>query len=103
MFGPFVSMPKAGVLGMNRRNVEYILRPNPRSRFPLLDDKLRAKELALRHGIPTPPLYHVISHHGAIRRFDEALGDREEFVLKPARGGGEAASFSWWGAGVGNS
>lgn len=88
MFGPFLSMRKAGVLGMNRRNAECILRLNPRSRFPFVDDKLRTKELALKYGIPTPPLYHVISHHGAIHRFDEVLRDREEFVLKPARGGG---------------
>jgi alpha-L-glutamate ligase-like protein len=53
-----------------------------------VDDKLLTKELASRHGIPTPPLYHVISHHGDIHRFDQALRDREEFVLKPARGGG---------------
>ena len=73
---------------MNRRNEEYIMRFNRRSSFPLVDDKLLTKQLALKNGIPTPPLYHVISHHGGIVGFDRALSDQQEFVLKPARGGG---------------
>jgi alpha-L-glutamate ligase-like protein len=73
---------------MNRRNAEYIMRFNRRSSFPLVDDKLLTKQLALKHGIPTPPLYHVVSHHGDIAGFDKALADRQQFVLKPARGGG---------------
>jgi alpha-L-glutamate ligase-like protein len=73
---------------MNRRNAEYIMRFNRRSSFPLVDDKLLTKQLALKHGIPTPPLYHVVSHHGDIAGFDDALTDQREFVLKPARGGG---------------
>ncbi|RPJ08611.1 MAG: alpha-L-glutamate ligase-like protein [Deltaproteobacteria bacterium] len=46
------------------------------------------KQLALKQGIPTPPLYHVVSHHGDIAGFEGALANRQEFVLKPARGGG---------------
>lgn len=84
----FLSLRKAGVLGMNRRNTQYIMRFNRRSGFPLVDDKLLTKQLALKHGIPTPPLYHVISHHGDIAGFERALCDREEFALKPARGSG---------------
>ena len=84
----FLSLRKAGVLGMNRRNAEYIMRFNRRSSFPLVDDKLLTKQLSLKFGIPTPPLYHVVSHHGDIAGFERALSDRQEFVLKPARGGG---------------
>jgi len=84
----FLSLRRAGVLGMNRRNAEYIMRFNQRSSFPLVDDKLLTKKLALKHGIPTPPLYHVVSHHGDIAGFERALADRQQFVLKPARGGG---------------
>jgi len=84
----FLSLRKAGVLGMNRRNTQYIMRFNRRSGFPLVDDKLTTKHLALKHGIPTPPLYHVISYHGEIAGVEKALGDREEFALKPARGSG---------------
>ena len=42
----------SGVLGMNRRNAEYIMRYNPRSAFPLVDDKRLTKQLAKEHSIP---------------------------------------------------
>ena len=79
---------EAGVLSMNRRNAEYIMPCNPRSAFPLVDDKVLTKRLAESHGIPTPPLYLVIEHHGEIGGLSAALGDHREFVVKPARGAG---------------
>ena len=77
-----------GVLGMNRRNAEYIMRSNPRSSFPLVDDKLKTKQLAEAHQIPTPPLYHVIEHHGDIPGLEKVLSGHQDFVIKPARGAG---------------
>jgi alpha-L-glutamate ligase-like protein len=77
-----------GVLGMNRRNAEYIMCRNPRSSFPLVDDKLLTKDLAEKHQIQTPPLYHVIEYHGDISGLKKAMGDLHEFVVKPARGAG---------------
>jgi len=77
-----------GVLGMNRRNAEYIMRSNPRSFFPLVDDKLKTKKLAEAHQIPTPPLYLVIEHHGDIPTLERELGGYQNFVVKPARGAG---------------
>jgi alpha-L-glutamate ligase-like protein len=77
-----------GVLGMNRRNAEYIMRCNPRSVYPLVDDKLLTKRLAEKHQIPTPPLYHVIQYHGDIVGFKKALGNQRQFAVKPARGSG---------------
>ncbi len=79
---------EVGVLGMNRRNTEYIMRFNPRSFFPLVDDKLKTKQLAKAHQIPTPPLYHVIEHHGDIGDLGKLVSDHQEFVVKPARGTG---------------
>lgn len=79
---------EAGVLGMNSRNALYILPSNPRSLYPLADDKVRTKLLAEEFQIPTPPLYHVIEFHGDIKGFEEKLKGRPEFVLKPARGSG---------------
>jgi alpha-L-glutamate ligase-like protein len=78
----------AGILGMNRRNAEYILRCNPRSSFPFVDDKVMTKRLAVEHGIPIPELFHVVEQHGDIRHFEKKLGGRDEFVVKPARGAG---------------
>jgi alpha-L-glutamate ligase-like protein len=77
-----------GVLGMNRRNADVIMAYNPRRAFPLVDNKLLTKERAAAHGIPTPELYHVVSHHGAVRGFREAVRGFREFVVKPARGAG---------------
>lgn len=77
-----------GVLGMNRRNADYIMRFNPRSSFPLVDDKLRTKQLAEGLRIPIPPLYHVIEHHGDIPGLKGVLGGHQDFVIKPARGAG---------------
>ncbi len=79
---------EVGVLGMNRRNAEYIMRSNPRSLFPLVDDKLKTKQLAEAHQIPTPRLYHVIEHHGDIPTVEKELGVYRDFVIKPARGAG---------------
>lgn len=77
-----------GILGMNGRNADYIMAMNDRSAFPLVDDKIITKRLAEEFLIPTPRLYHVIEHHGDIRNVEQALGDRREFALKPARGSG---------------
>ncbi|HMK44384.1 MAG TPA: alpha-L-glutamate ligase-like protein [Dissulfurispiraceae bacterium] len=79
---------RAGIIGMNCRNAEYIMRMNPRSLFPLVDDKEMTKQLADHHGIPTPPLYHVVRHHGDVRHFRAAIEERRSFAIKPARGSG---------------
>jgi len=86
--GPFSWLKAAGVLGMNRRNAEYIMRWNPRSRYPLVDDKIITKELAGRHAIPTPPLIKIIRHHGEVKKLAHILGEQREFAVKPARGSG---------------
>jgi alpha-L-glutamate ligase-like protein len=84
----FRRLREAGVLGMNSRNADYIMRWNPRSNYPIVDNKLLTKELAKKHQIPTPALYYVVEHHGNIAGLEEALGGRSEFVVKPARGTG---------------
>jgi len=84
----FQGLNDAGILGMNRRNAEYIMRYNARARFPLVDNKVLTKKLAQRYNVPTPEIYHVIEHHGDMARLDEALGEHKEFALKPARGSG---------------
>ena len=42
---------RAGVLGMNGRNGDYIMMCNARKLYPLVDDKLLTKELAQRAGL----------------------------------------------------
>jgi alpha-L-glutamate ligase-like protein len=85
---PYSWLHKAGILGMNERNADYIMRANPREAFPLVDDKVETKNLAKTHHIPTPALYHVIRFHGDIRRSRKVFEEHREFVAKPARGSG---------------
>jgi len=79
---------EVGVLGMNRRNADFIMRYNPRRLFPVVDEKVNTKQLAARHGIPTPELFYVVEQYGDVRHFEERIGKRQEFVVKPARGSG---------------
>ena len=74
-----------GLLGMNRRNSQYILTHNARKYYPLVDDKLQTKELLDSHGIPTPELYFPIHGNFELRLLREIKFLRE-FVVKPARG-----------------
>jgi alpha-L-glutamate ligase-like protein len=87
MFGA-KQLAEAGVLGVNQRNVDFIMRLNPRRFYPRVDDKLITKTLAIDAGMAVPELYGVISHQGDVRRLPETVGDRESFVIKPARGSG---------------
>ena len=75
-----------GVLGMNRRNAACILDHNPRSKYPLVDDKMRLHRLCATIGVPTPEVYAEIDSFGTLPRLSELLGDRGDFVVKPNRG-----------------
>jgi alpha-L-glutamate ligase-like protein len=79
---------RAGVLGLNRRNADYVSLLNPRRLYPLVDDKLRTKELAIQAGIAVPELYGVIGLQHEIRDLPRIIEGREQFVLKPAHGSG---------------
>jgi alpha-L-glutamate ligase-like protein len=75
-----------GILGMNRRNAAYILDHNPRALFPVVDDKLRMRDLCRRIRVPTPEVYVEISSYSMLRHLADLLGNREDFVIKPNRG-----------------
>ena len=77
---------RCGVLGMNRRNADYILPCNPRSCYPQVDDKLLTKQICERRGIPVPRTFAVIERQGDVRKFPGLLGDRRQFVVKPTAG-----------------
>jgi alpha-L-glutamate ligase-like protein len=86
MFARARKLGQEGVLGLNKRNGDYILRFNPRGRYPLVDDKLQTKQLALAAGIAVPSLYGVIRTQHDIRTLPEIVRARPQFVLKPAHG-----------------
>jgi alpha-L-glutamate ligase-like protein len=77
-----------GIMGINRRNADYVLKYNKRSLYPIVDDKIVTKERAIQAGIHVPQMYGVISTEKEISRLDEIIGDRDDFVIKPAKGAG---------------
>jgi alpha-L-glutamate ligase-like protein len=85
---PWTKLRKLGVMGLNERNADFILPYNPRRNYPLVDNKLLTKELALRAGIPVPPLYGVVEIIHEIEHLDRFLKDYDDFVIKPAHGAG---------------
>jgi alpha-L-glutamate ligase-like protein len=77
-----------GVLGLNERNSDFIMRLNPRRLYPRVDDKALTKELAVAAGMAVPELYGIISNQGEVRRFTQIVAERNSFVIKPAQGSG---------------
>ncbi len=82
------TLNQRGVLGLNRRNSEYIGVYNERRRYPLVDNKLLTKELAAAAGMAVPELYGVIETQHDIRDLPRMVASHERFVLKPAHGSG---------------
>lgn len=85
---PSRRLRELGLLGMNQRNGDYILRYNPRRFYPLVDDKLRTKKMAQEAGIAVPELYAVIEAEYQIAGLSEMLAPYDEFAIKPAHGSG---------------
>jgi alpha-L-glutamate ligase-like protein len=81
-------LKKLGILGMNRRNAEYIIDRNPRAHFPLVDDKRRMRDLCADIGVPSPRILAEIRSPAALSRLDQYLQGHDDFVLKPNRGSG---------------
>lgn len=82
------SLRRGGVLGLNERNAEYISRMNPRRLYPLVDDKVLTKKLALKANMAVPEMYGVITNQSDVKRFAEIVQGHESFVIKPANGSG---------------
>ena len=88
MFSLKKQLSGIGVLGINRRNAEYTFKYNSRDRYPLVDDKLQTKKLAIEADIAVPELYGVIETEYQVRHFAEMIEPYAEFAVKPSRGAG---------------
>jgi len=88
IFSRAQQLRETGVLGLNERNTDYIMRLNPRRLYPRVDDKALTKELAIDAGMAVPELYGIISNQGEAREFGAIVGERDSFVVKPAQGSG---------------
>jgi alpha-L-glutamate ligase-like protein len=88
MFWRAPKLNRLGVLGINRRNRDFVMRYNERKYYPFADDKLRTKSIAIAAGIAVPDLYGVIETQRDIRNLPQILDGRDGFVIKPACGSG---------------
>ncbi|MGD0899671.1 MAG: alpha-L-glutamate ligase-like protein [Thermoguttaceae bacterium] len=79
---------REGVLGINRRNGEFVLPANPRRYYPRVDQKHLTKLICHRGEIPVPETYAVIRRNGDAPKFLDLIGRREQFVIKPGAGSG---------------
>lgn len=88
LFKRYRELKENGVLGINARNYDYILKLNNRKYYPLVDDKLQTKTVALNNGINTTKVIGVISFGYEIKNILNIVKNYKEFVIKPAQGSG---------------
>ncbi len=85
---PWRRLEALGILGMNKRNGDYIAIYNRRSLYPLVDDKVKTKHLAVTNDVAVPKLYAVIEIEKQIRTISKQLEQYNDFVVKPSHGSG---------------
>ena len=73
---------------MNARNFNVIGKYNKRCLYPLVDDKVKTKELANNIGISTPKLIGKIECQYEVKDILKIIEGYSEFVIKPAQGSG---------------
>ena len=76
------------VLGLNRRNQEFLAALNPPQVIGLVDHKVRTKAVLQRGGLPVPATFGCYSHQRELRLLAREAERHADFVLKPARGAG---------------
>lgn len=109
MFQKFfrVQNPK-GVIGLNRRNIEFIYPHNQRRHYTLADDKVKAKTILHENDIACAKTYAVIERVSQIKSKWAGLQDRQALVIKPAKGCGGGgikilkrdSSGNWYSSGT---
>jgi alpha-L-glutamate ligase-like protein len=88
MFNRYKKLHQNGILCINQRNADYVLKYNARARYPIVDDKLKTKKLAIKSGIAVPELYGVITTEHQVKQVGNLVKDYDDFVVKPAHGAG---------------
>lgn len=88
LFQRYKKIKECGVIALNKRNADYILPLNRRSLYPLVDDKILTKNLALGAGLNVPKLYGLLNSQYELRHLDKILEGHESFAIKPSRGSG---------------
>ena len=68
LFHNWRELRRRGVLGINRRNAEFLPPYNHRKHYPLVDNKLKTKQLAGAAGVAVPDLLGVVQVQQQVRR-----------------------------------
>ena len=84
----YAKLKQKGVLSINQRNADYVLKYNSRKLYPVVDNKLKTKQLAAKASIAVPQLYQVIENEHQVAEIDKLLAPYQDFVIKPAHGAG---------------
>jgi len=71
------------ILGINRRNLEYIKKLNPLKNIRLADNKYKTKQFLEQRGIPVPKTYAYITDRKQLLDFDFGSLPSDVFVAKP--------------------
>jgi len=88
IFKTYQRLKNNGILSINQRNSDFVLKYNDRTNYPLVDDKLKTKYLATQANISVPKLYAQIDTEHQIKKIDQILEPFSDFVIKPAHGSG---------------
>lgn len=79
---------EAEVLGINKRNIDFVYAKNPRKYFPLADDKVLCKEVLHQNNIACAETYGVIERIGDIQKVWINVEFHQKLAVKPANGSG---------------
>jgi alpha-L-glutamate ligase-like protein len=88
VFDRYRALRELGILGMNQRNHHFIARYNDRRHYPVVDNKLLTKQLALEFHLTTPKLIGVVENQHDVSRLPALLREHRGFCIKPAKGSG---------------
>lgn len=75
-----------GILGINKRNLHYILKKNPSHAIRLANNKTATKEHLSSSGIQFAETYALIKNPRELRDFDFDSFPQRDFVIKPNKG-----------------
>jgi len=87
-FALLFELKRFGILGINARNIDFLLGYHMRSLYHYVDNKVLTKKICSSRRIPVPKTYVIIDRFGDISKSLEFLESLDEFVIKPAHGAG---------------
>ncbi|MFH1613351.1 MAG: sugar-transfer associated ATP-grasp domain-containing protein [bacterium] len=74
------------ILGINKRNLFYLLKPDQRKKYALVDNKLITRNILISNNISIPYLYTTFQSYIELKSLKEKISFLPSFVIKPAQG-----------------